>query len=292
MSNWELPSYSRRQEPLAYIRGFGLDLTTLLVIVHVIAAIALTVALAAGYREKCYELFIFNTAGFWKGHFWTPLTDPFFHDLAVENVSFAVGLFFLWYFGRDLEVYLGRASFGLMYALLILVPVVTVLVSAKLLGGPPGIRVPYITVPVHYAIFIGYCVVYPGVVFFGIPFKWLGLAYSAVVVLAIVAIPAPVYLIPFFACIGTAYVYLHYCGANRLFDPFEWLENWKQDRALRRFEERQKQFVEEEEDFNETVNPILDKIAREGIQSLTSQEKQKLERARSQLLKREKPKRG
>lgn len=254
--------------------------------------LALTVALAAGYRDECARLFIFNTKTFWQGHFWTPVTDLFYHDIAGEHIFFVIGMFLFWRFGRDLESLLGRAGFGLFYALLVLVPVVTVLIAAKVLGQPMGVRVPYLGIPAHYAVFVGFCIVYPGVVFWGIAAKWLAIVYTVITTLAILALPAPRELIPFFSCVGTAYVYLHFCGANRIFDPFEWLESWKQDRALRRFEERQKLFIEEEEDFNETVNPILDKIAREGIQSLTPQEKQKLERARSQLLRREKPKRG
>jgi len=289
VSNWELPSFSRRQEPIAYFRGYGVDLTTLLVVAHIVAAVAAAFAFSAGYQNVCSRLFLFHTETFWQGYFWTPLTDPFFHNLAQEHIWFVVNMIVLWRFGKDLEQYLGRASFGLFYVLLVLIPVIFVLISAKLWGQPTMIRVPFMSIPANFGVFVGFCIVYPSVIFWpGIAAKWLGLVYSAVVAVAILAIPAPMLLIPYLSCLGTAYVYMNYCGANRMFDPLEWAENWKQDRAIKKFEVRQKQFVEEKEDFNDAVNPILDKIAKEGIQSLTAQEKQKLENARAQLLKREK----
>src|SRR5882762_4611040 len=117
VSSWGSASYSRRQEPIAYIGGIALDLTTLLVVVHVVAAIAAALAFTAGYKAACYNLFLFDTGTFWAGHFWTPFTDPFFHDIAYENIWFVIGMYFFWRFGRDLEFYLGRASYGLLYAL-------------------------------------------------------------------------------------------------------------------------------------------------------------------------------
>jgi len=292
VSSWEPSSYYGRREPLLYIGSYGLDLTSLLVVIQICATILAAIAFASGHGEACYRLFMFRTDTFWSGYFWTPVTDPFFHDIVAENIWFVIGLFFFWRFGRDLEQYLGRTSFGTLYGLLVLVPVVAVLIASLFLHSPMTVRLPGGDTPVNYAVFISFCAVYPGLMFWCIiEARWAALISMALVLAVILASQSWVMLIPFLSAIATAFLYLSYCGANRLCNPFEWLENWKQDRALRTFEARQKLFLEEEEDFNDAVNPILDKIAREGIQSLTPQEKQKLERARAQLLKRERPNR-
>lgn len=283
-----MSSYSQRQEPITYIRGYGVDLTTLLTAIHVVAAALAAFAFAMGYRVWCEEHLIFSTATFLRGEVWTPATDPFFHDLASENLWFVVGLAVFWWFGRELERFLGRSRFALLYAALVLVPVLVAFPTAMIMGAPMGIRIGAVSVPANFGIFLSFCILYPGAVFWpGIAAKWVAVFYTALIALVLIAVPAPLLLIPFGACILAAFGTMQVYGANRWFDIGEWAGRLKTDRAEKKFLARQRTEVKEEAEFNEAIDPILEKISREGIQSLTSDEKRRLERARARLLKKD-----
>jgi membrane associated rhomboid family serine protease len=280
-----MSSYSERREPITYIRGFAVDLTTLLTAVHVLASVLAVFAFAAGYREWCYDHLVFSTKTFLAGAVWTPLTDPFFHDLSYEHIWLVLSLALFWWFGREVEAVLGRLKFGLLYASVILVPVLVAFPASVLLGGPMGIRVPFLAMPAQYAVFCAFCMMYPGVLFWpGIAAKWVALVYTAVMTLSIIGLPAPRLLVPLYASLGAAWLFMQLCGANRMFDFGEWLGRWKTERAEREFMARQRLEAEEEAEFQDAVDPILEKISREGIQSLTPEEKRRLEKARARLL--------
>jgi hypothetical protein len=283
-----MSSYSQRREPITYIRGYAVDLTTLLLIVHVAATILAVFAFAAGYRDWCNAHLIFNTRTFLAGSFWTPLTDPFYHDISYDHIWLVLSFFLLWRYGKEIEAYLGPAQLGVLYASMILLPVLAAFPASMLLGGPMGIRVPYLPVAAHYGIFFAFCLMYPNVVFCtGLAAKWHVVIYTSLVTLALIGLPAPRLLVPFYACLAAALIVMQWQGANRWLDAGEWWDRVKTGRAEKKFLARQRTEVKEEIEYNEAVDPILEKISREGIQSLTADEKRRLERARARLLKKD-----
>jgi hypothetical protein len=93
-------------------------------------------------------------------------------------------------------------------------------------------------------------------------------------------------LVVLWISIGAAFLFLELRGAG---PELAWLQNFKA-----RFQPKPKfhivqkssaRRVVEPEDVYASVDPILDKIAKSGIGSLTASERQTLDRARNRLLK-------
>jgi len=81
---------------------------------------------------------------------------------------------------------------------------------------------------------------------------------------------------------------LQMMNAQDGFDPgfsFSWLDRWREARQEKKIAKRTRmQMLESKDHFiSEQVDPILDKIARQGMQSLTEEEKRILERAKDKL---------
>lgn len=68
----------------------------------------------------------------------------------------------------------------------------------------------------------------------------------------------------------------------------EAFEQWKAQKIEKHEEKKRIQRAKAEESFRESVDHILEKISRDGIESLTREEKDELAQARAKLLKKEK----
>lgn len=221
-----------------------------------------------------------SSEGVAAGYWWQFLTYGLLHAGPLHAIGNALLLYFA---GREVEPIIGRRHLGIMF------------IAANVLGGVaqwlgmPGSQVVGTSAGVA-AVVVAYATVLAefdvvGHLFFVIPLrlraKFFGLAVFvfgaacwATNTLAVVA-PAAI-------CVGcvTGWIYARELGFGNSF----WWERRKQDRRQR--EERLQrmsadQFVEEQ------VDPILDKIAREGIQSLTKEEKRMLEQGSAKIVERE-----
>lgn len=215
----------------------------------------------------------------WKGaQLWRVVTYPF--------LSYPLGLwpflaiFFLAYFGVQVEQYLGRRRIGLIYALSVLVPVFvyTLFWFFMPVGGSVGPNYLYISVIVSFA------TLYPNAIIWFIPMKWLAAIF---VFLGLIFPLAARNFAEFFAFSGV-------CGA--VFGYIRWMQLGAEMPNFRSLFRRKPKFrvVRPEETEDEStlgsVDQILEKISKHGIGSLTAKEKAALEKGRSELLKREKGK--
>jgi membrane associated rhomboid family serine protease len=277
-------SSSGSQSPLTYIAGVPVDLTVLIIALHVVATIVCAVLIAAGQEVVLVKQLLFNTAEFWEGTIWTVLTDSFYHNIAQEHIWLALNLYFFYQFGREIERLIGCLSYGVLYLALMVVPPLTCLAAAAWLGTDLGSRIPYLSTPAHFAMFVGFAYVYPGVLFlFGLSARHLALLFILVISLALVASQNFVALIPFAASLLTVYLFLHFCGAGRSLGLLEVWDSWRAQKEERKMQKRWSAQQEKKREAEASVDSILEKISSEGLHSLTPKERLLLERKGKQL---------
>ena len=116
--------------------------------------------------------------------------------------------------------------------------------------------------------------------------KWVALILAGIGTLSALAAHDWQTLVVLWTSIGAAFLFVELRGAG---PELAWLHNLKaRMRPRARFHVVQKSSarrVVEPEDVYASVDPILDKIAKSGIGSLTASERQTLDRARNRLLK-------
>lgn len=277
-------SSSGSYEPLMYVKGHPVDLTTFITALHVITTAVCALLLGIVQNPAWIEWVVFNTQTFWQGRIWTLLTDPFVHNIASEHIWLALNLYFFYRFGTEMESLIGRASFGLLYLALMVVPGLVCLAAAPLLGTPMGVRIPYILTPAHFAIFIGYAFIYPGVCLcWGIPIRAVAWAFIAATALAIIALGAWLYLIPFAATLATVYFYLKFVGTGRHLGILDVWQSWREQKHDQKIQKRKARLQSAKREETASVDAILDKISEQGLHSLTPQERAFLEQKGTQL---------
>lgn len=286
MSYRSWPPSQGSYAPLTCVGGFPVDTTTVLVAAHIITMVFSTIALTAmsGNMVENYSAlahwFGFNGISAIQGKFWTILTYPFLHNIAISHVFFAVELFFFFLFGREVERYIGRNAYIWFYSLLIVVPAIVVGLMSTLLGPEMlvGARA------IHFAVFVGFVTIYPNVQFiFGLVAKWLAWGFFAIYTLAYLARSDWQGLIYLWSTCGLAYFLLRSAGVGGGFSWFQSLEGWKEQRHERRVQQRIEQYERKEAEKEQTVDAILDKISSEGMDSLTAHERNLLNRASKDL---------
>jgi hypothetical protein len=137
----------------------------------------------------------------------------------------------------------------------------------------------------HFGVFVAFALIYPTAeMFFGIQAKWIALAllainslqclalsdYEALAVLAVDSVAACLFIARFQGRLALALPSRSY----RI--PVH--------RSVASRPARQPAAEPEEEDLHGSIDPILDKISRSGIASLTGRERERLEKARHKLI--------
>jgi hypothetical protein len=84
---------------------------------------------------------------------------------------------------------------------------------------------------------------------------------------------------------GLAYVTMRWIGVG---GGFDFISVWLEKRHLEKLQ-RERQFkVVQQQEVEQSMDALLEKISKNGINSLTKHERASLERARAELLKKEK----
>src|SRR5262249_32855542 len=142
----------------------------------------------------------------------------------------------------------------------------------------------------HFGIFIAFATIYPRVeLLLRIMAKWVALILAAVYTFQLLAYHAWSDLVVVWASIGAAFLFVEWNGAG---PELIW---WNALKA--RFASKPKSHVlpkprahtgggrPESDDAYASIDPILDKISKFGIGSLTASERRQLNRERERLLK-------
>ncbi len=258
----------------AMLERFG-SVTQLLIWINV--AVFLGQLGCAAFRWGAFEqLFALQADGIQRGFLWQPLTYMFLHG-GIWHLL--VNLFVLWFFGREVELFLGARRFTELY-----------------LGGGVAGAVLWLafnlqsTVPVIgasaavLACVIAFATMFPDrevtlLVFFVLPVTFKA-KYLALIAIAFDAVPL-------LEGASTNVAHLAHLGGAALGWVFVKALGYGRPLQLR-WLHRARPLPRSAEDFmREEIDPILDKISRDGMQSLTPRERKILESARDLLQKRQ-----
>lgn len=259
---------------------YPVDVTTILVGVHVVCAI-LTALFVAFVHNGILENLMFDSAEVWTGQVWRLFTYAFIHSPSAL-LWFAIEMYMLFVFGREVERFIGQRAYIVLYLVLLFAPALILTIwglsTRTAMAG---------SAPLHFAVFVAFATIYPNVeLLLRIMAKWVALILAAIGTLSAMAAHDWQTLVALWVSIGAAFLFIEFRGAG---PELAWLQNFKaRMRPKPRFHIVQKSTtrrVVEPEDVYASVDPILDKIAKSGIGSLTPHEKQILDRARNRLLK-------
>jgi rhomboid family protein len=266
--------------PVAWMGRYPVDVTTMLVGLQVAAAIlaAILVAIGAGSILGYLQ---FESAAVWSGQLWRLFTYGFVHAPS-GLLWFAIEMYMLFVFGREVERFIGRRAYIGLYLILLVAPAALLTVlrpwQHSALAGSQAL---------HFGVFVAFATIYPRAeLFLRIMTKWVVLILAAVYTFQLLAYHAWSDLMVVWTSIGAAFLFIEMRGAG---PELPW---W--DALKTRFAPRPKFHVvpktrssrsAETDDVYTSIDPILDKISKLGIGSLTASERRQLDRERERLLK-------
>src|SRR6266478_567557 len=267
--------------PVAWMGRYPVDVTTMLVGVHVAAAILAAILVTVG-GGSVLTLLQFDSAAIWSsGQVWRLFTYAFVHAPS-GLLWFAIEMYLLFVFGREVERFLGRRAYIALYAFLLVTPAALLTIWGLWercgIAGSPAL---------HFGIFIAFATIYPHVeMLLRIQAKWVALILAAIYTLQLLAYHAWSDLVVVWTSIGVAFLFVEWSGAG---PELAW---WS---ALKtRFGPRPQYRVvpkmrptrpADPDDVYASIDPILDKISKFGMGSLTASERRQLNRERERLLK-------
>lgn len=260
-----------------YVMGRPMTLTTLLVISYCVLMLACTLTTAANFNATL-GWFTFSSEKIWQGQVWRLLTYEFIN---MPSLSFVVGMFMLYWFGKDVEKFVGRRAFLILFFSLIIIPGVVL--------GIIGFAIPLAFWGPSFAllgIFVAFATIYPNAaIFFRILAK-----YIAYIILAIYSLQFLAYHLWIQMGILWLDVAIAHCGMRFLGvqGGFPWWSQWVAERRHSRLMRQTQLRIVREQETEQSLDDILAKISKEGMKSLTSREKETLEKTRKALLEKEK----
>lgn len=265
-------------QPVTWVGRVPVDVTTILVGAHVLCAIIAAICIFSGLS---LSPFIFDSAAVLsQGEVWRLLTYAFVHVPSML-LWFAIEMYMLFIFGREVEKYIGQRPYCVLYGALLLVPTMVLTVwglnqRAGLAGSPA----------LHFGIFVAFATIYPSAeLLLRISAKWMALILAAIYTLQLMAYHDWTNLVAVWSSILVAFLFVRMRGAG---PELAWWENFKarlQPKPKFKVVPKVSPPRSEEGDLYESIDPILDKIGRSGIGSLTPNERRMLDRARARLLK-------
>jgi membrane associated rhomboid family serine protease len=267
--------------PVAWMGRYPVDVTTMLVGLHVAAAILVAILVAVGAGSILAYLQFDSGAVWYGGQVWRLFTYAFVHAPSAL-LWFAVEMYMLFVFGREVERFIGRRAYIALYLILLVTPpaVLTIwgLWERSVLAGSPAL---------HFGVFVAFATIYPRVeIFLRIMAKWIAFILAGVYTLQLLAYHAWTDLAVVWISIGAAFLFIELRGAG---PELAWWSNLKERvRPKPKFRVVQKtrpRRPTESDDSYVSIDPILDKISKFGIGSLTSNERRQLDRERERLLK-------
>lgn len=271
-------------QPVTWMGRHPIDVTTLLVALHVLLLV-LTCFLSAFGGAGFLSLFIFDSAQVIElGRVWQVITYAFVHSpfSGMALFWFAFEMYMLFIFGREVERFVGRRAFIGLYSSLLGVPTVFLTVAGLWMRmGAAG------SLTVHFGIFIAFAVIYPQAeMLLRIQARWIALILVAMGTLAALAIHDWAGIIMLWTTIATAVVCLRFRGIGPELVWWNDLKSrWKPKPKFQVVPRSPPRNTVESDNVHESIDPVLEKISKQGINSLTPSERRALDRARNRLLK-------
>jgi membrane associated rhomboid family serine protease len=266
-------------QPVAWVGHYPIHMAVLLVLIHIGTMIATAITLSLGQSALLSHLSfstwaVLNHAALWQFFTYLFINPP--------SVMFAVEMFLLFSFGRELEKFIGRSAFLALYMALVLIPALMLLV----IGWFRPVVVSGSST-VHFAVFIAFATVYPNVdLLFSIKAKWVAWILLGIFSLQALAFHDWTGLFMLWVAVATAWIFIERLRRGLELSPMAFVRRKLTERKIAASPLRvvRKPSAAAPEDAVASIDPILDKIAKQGLSSLTVGEREKLERARKALL--------
>ena len=271
---------SRNNDPLTSWNNHPVYLTTILTGLFIVGLIVSAII------GSLAGLFVFRMPLVPEWSLWRLVTYVFVGELSFFT-PFAIFCFYCWSMG--IETHVGRTILSKLLALLLLASPLVTVVCWKL--GVPAVAAG------NYAftcgLLIAFATLYPNTEAWGwVPFKWLAFACVACGSLMLLSNRSWGELSQLWASCAVGFAYMRYAKELDHDDyesPFAKLgklfERKPKFRVLPTPAARRR--VVEEADEVESIDPLLDKIARSGMASLSARERARLEKAREALIKKD-----
>lgn len=285
-------------QPLFWVQGRPVHVTTLLVVLHV-AALILCCLIKGITGIGLWPLLDFSSNAVLRhGMIWQVVTYNFSHQPA-NGLFFLLDMVFLFIWGREVERYFGRKTFIALYSALLLTAPVYLLARGWVLGHDQDLSVEGSTL-VDFGVFIVFATIYPNVQFwFGIACKWFAIALLAIWSLQFFASPHPSDGIVLWLTVAVAFFATRYASMGS--DAFSILSGLRERlprktvpsgiaprlKARRAVDSSVGGDDYRGRDVHESIDPLLDKISKHGLASLTHSERAVLEKARVSLLRKD-----
>lgn len=303
---WASRSFNPLNPPLFHIGRFPVYVTTLMVMIHVVMMVlmALTTLRAPIWNELAFSASaIIDEFKIWKVFTYAIITPPAFMT--------ALGLVFFFFFGQAVEERLGRKEFVKLYAILWLLAPLAVF-FLHLISGRTWLEGPLMgSSAIHFSMFLALAFYHPDApTFFMIPIKWLALFFVVVSTLEYLSVRYTEGLLALWSSILVTYIFLRKQGLPMRFGVIEGpLLNALPNRKERAYRQSQRNLrlvkakrrpaaaaiskyqpkiapraeIPEGRPASRSVDAILEKISKQGIQSLTKEERKLLEEASADL---------
>jgi len=270
-------------QPVTWVGRHPVHVTLLLVGVHVLSMVLTCFLLAFG-AAGFLSLIIFDSAQVISlGRVWQIVTYAFVHVPSGMGLFwFAVEMYMLFVFGREVERFIGRRAFIGLYALLLCVPTVFLTIAGlwTRLGGPGSTTL-------HFGIFVAFAAIYPQAeMLLRIQAKWVALILAGIGTLAALANHDWASIIMLWTTIATAVAFIRLRGIGPELVWWNDLKSrWQPKPKFHVVPRAAPRRTAEPENVHESIDPVLEKISKQGINSLTASERRALDRARTRLLK-------
>jgi hypothetical protein len=265
--------------PVAWIGRYPVRIITIITALYVLGMFA-TVTLQAAHWN--FLVFAFSYLTFIRGGFWQPFTCTFIQS---ANFFFLFNVLFLYWSGREVESFLGRRHFSQLFGMLMLIPPLVISAWAPF-GWDWTYYGPY---EICIGMFIAFATLYPNVELFGwVTLKWL--AFAGIVLGSMQDLPTHAWgnLSVLWVMCGASFLYIRFVqGRAHLKVDVHKLNPFRKKPRLHVVQASTARRSAESDDVYASVDPILDKISKSGVGSLTASERKILDRARNRLLKKD-----
>ncbi|MEP7077936.1 MAG: rhomboid family intramembrane serine protease [Chthoniobacterales bacterium] len=268
-------------QPVTWVGRYPVHVTTLLVGIHVVCAVATSLLFAFGLSGVLTHVSFDSALVLQRGEFWQLATYAFVHS-PFTLIWFAIEMYMLFVFGREVERFIGSRAFILLYVLLLFAP--TFLLSVWGFRERTGLAG---STALHLAIFVAFATIYPRVeMLLQIMAKWVALAVVGINTLMLLGGRAWPEIAVLWASVAVAFFFIRLRGIG---PELVWWSNLKSRLQPRpKFQIVPKaaasRAAEPNDDVYESIDPLLEKISKHGINSLTLGERRALDRARARLL--------
>jgi len=279
------PSSFHDNQPIWWVRRMPVYLTSLIVAGFVLGMIICTVLLSANISVFPLQFYV---GSFWLRHwFWEPITCVFVDS---PSFFFVIGMIFYYQSAVEVEKFIGRKRYLVLFAILLLIPPIEQTIVWKTLGAG-SLEEYFGSYHLMVGMFIAFATLYPNLEWFGwIPLKCLAFLGLFLVVLSCLPHHQWMNLVMHLSMCAASFGCIRYYQTGG-FD-FSGFKRYFQKKPKFRVVPSSPSILTRElkmmdTDEIESINPLLDKIAKSGIDSLTAKERAKLEKAREDLIKKD-----